>query len=787
METSNCHAARIIRAVSGGQALLAVAVLTASCRQIAGIQDLPKPCGDSQMIDDLEDGDGSICTTNGRQGAWFGFGDGTSGTNSFVPNASTNGTRGASQRAVHFSGSGYTAWGAITGFNLDSDGVSRKTYDATGTGGVTFWMKSDSPVDVQFPTVATTVVGEGGTCVDGGPDCNAHFQFSITAPAAGWTQYRVPFTALRQFGAATWNPAELLGIQFHVGNGDSFDFWLDDLAFYFCASTECTPTCTDADLSLSCPKGGRHAAGCFPRNATCAIVDGWCANPALVDDMEDGDELICASPARQGHWYTFSDDPKSAYEFREDAIAEGREASRRAAHLVGAGLIGWGAGIGMTVSTPGLDTYDASAAGGIHFWMRGSAPFVRVQFRLPETTPTAYSPGTCVDAWNCDNHFYFGVTSQSDDWTEYRVPFSAVRQAAGGTATWNPARLIAIEFSVVSQDFDVWIDDVSFYSCTGDACVPTCHVPRSPVACPAVGAYPAGCWPADTDCAHPKDILYNSAVWGSGANDVWIAGYSQILSRSSVLHFDGTRWSSVPGPTAPALLGVWGSAPNDAWATGVRGTILRWTGSNWTTATTGNTANLFQGLWGSSANDVWAAGAAGTLLHWNGNAWSASLPVTSQDLWGLWGSGPDDVWAVGTAGSLLRRTAAGWSVVAASTTRDLDGVWGTSSNDVWVVGDAGTILHWNGTTWSSMPTGTSNYLDGVWGSAANDVWVVGDAGTILHWNGTAWSNVQSGTQGWLAGVWGSSASDVWAVGSNDTILHFDGLAWTPAVVSGDSP
>ena len=52
---------------------------------------------------------------------------------------------------------------------------------------------------------------------------------------------------------------------------------------------------------------------------------------------------------------------------------------------------------------------------------------------------------------------------------------------------------------------------------------------------------------------------------------------------------------------------VWGSGASDVWAVGDSGTILHWDGSAWTSASSGTTFALF-GVWGSGANDVWAVG-----------------------------------------------------------------------------------------------------------------------------------------------------------------------------------
>ena len=180
-------------------ATLAVLLTTATaCRQIAGLQDQPQPCADPLMIDDMEDGDPSICRSQGRQGAWFSFGDGTSSNETFAVSAISG--RGSSRRGVHFTGGGFTSWGAILGLNLNSDGVARHPYGAPNAGGFTFWMKSTVPVTVEVLTEATVLVDDGGQCTaNASPsNCNDHFGFQIAAPDTGWKQYQVPFGALRQ-------------------------------------------------------------------------------------------------------------------------------------------------------------------------------------------------------------------------------------------------------------------------------------------------------------------------------------------------------------------------------------------------------------------------------------------------------------------------------------------------------------------------------------------------------------------------------------------------------------
>src|SRR5664279_1243107 len=145
--------------------------------------------------------------------------------------------------------------------------------------GVKFWMRSDVRVAVRFDLPETEDPNFGGECV--APNCLNHFSFQITAPSPEWTEYEVPFAALRQFGgSATWNPRLLLGLQFSVGPGAPpgapFDVWVDDLRFYYqCKTALCLPTCADPAFPKACPARGRYPASCAPPGTDCAAIVNW--------------------------------------------------------------------------------------------------------------------------------------------------------------------------------------------------------------------------------------------------------------------------------------------------------------------------------------------------------------------------------------------------------------------------------------------------------------------------------------------------------------------------------
>ncbi len=118
-------------------------------------------------------------------------------------------------------------------------------------------------------------------------------------------------------------------------------------------------------------------------------------------------------------------------------------------------------------------------------------------------------------------------------------------------------------------------------------------------------------------------------------------------------------------------------------------------------------------------------------------------PIDSQSnvaLHAIWGSSANDVWAVGDQGTIRRNRAgdARWEVIESPTTETLHAVCGSGPDDVWFAGNAGTVLHFDGTSvvrsTVQLPLGAKPNLRGIWGSGPNDVWIVGDAVT-LHYTG----------------------------------------------------
>jgi hypothetical protein len=191
------------------------------------------------------------------------------------------------------------------------------------------------------------------------------------------------------------------------------------------------------------------------------------------------------------------------------------------------------------------------------------------------------------------------------------------------------------------------------------------------------------------------------AVAATSATNAWAVGDLGQENTPLIVHWNGTKWSSVPtgAPAGTELHAVAASSPGNAWALG------------WTYHTHADRTVV-----------------TSVLLHWNGRAWRQ---VHSPALSG-----------------------AGLASVSA-----------TSTADAWAVGadsaSAGVpiALHWNGSAWRRVPlprlpipAGGGAQLNGVSETSASNAWAIGaflskqgnpGAGFVLHWDGSSWTQVPS--------------------------------------------
>ena len=298
-----------------------------------------------------------------------------------------------------------------------------------------------------------------------------------------------------------------------------------------------------------------------------------------------------------------------------------------------------------------------------------------------------------------------------------------------------------------------------------------------------------------------NDIL--DAVAASSGNDIWAVG-------DTAIHFDGTKWTGFPtapidnqGNTTP-LNAVAVLSPTNAWAVGsvndngqILGSIEHWDGTKWSLVPGPFAAQsdpLLFGITAISSKDIWVVGSIivqsviePLFVHYNGKVWK-QVP------------GP----VIGAQGLTLMQS------VSALATNDVYAVgWSGFEND----NSRTFVEHWNGKKWSVVPSPSvgagANQLNSVVALAPNDVWGSGFSVAVAppasapqqtlieHWDGTSWKVVASPNTGHgqfqsnrLFGIIANTATDLWAFGSAfkpdgsgqqlTLLLHWNGTKWTIA-------
>ena len=164
------------------------------------------------------------------------------------------------------------------------------------------------------------------------------------------------------------------------------------------------------------------------------------------------------------------------------------------------------------------------------------------------------------------------------------------------------------------------------------------------------------------------------------------------------------NWTS---PTSAFLRSVFMVSPDDGWAVGQYGTIIHWNGTEWSTVTS-PTSRFLYSVFMVNADDGWAVGDEGTIVHWNGTEWSmvTSPTMSWEQFRSVFMVSADDGWAVGALGSIIHWDGIEWSNATSPTTTHLYSVFMVSADDGWAVGDWGRIIQWTGIEWiPEFPTG----------------------------------------------------------------------------------
>ena len=330
-------------------------------------------------------------------------------------------------------------------------------------------------------------------------------------------------------------------------------------------------------------------------------------------------------------------------------------------------------------------------------------------------------------------------------------------------------------------------------------------------------------WGMDPTCP----VLCQTPYWASAAlseTDIWAVGEMGLI-----VHWQGSAWEVVPGPTRQTLRTIDMLSPTDGWAGGDQ-VLLHWDGSAWRVAA--QPTGTVQKVKMLSASVGLAATSDG-LLRWDGQQWTSSdiCPVIPYTLDALaW----DNIWITD------RQRLYHWdgqSCAQVDTVYVLDQIntiSARSGSDVWAGGFFYSTsqsyypaaIHWDGSswTWQSLSTPDWDSLQSLQILSDVEGWATTNL-SLFSWDGSAWTKVVSedaphrpravamfpGGKGWAFGqegrIWQRSngvctppnvpvlpqPSSIALTGPNDGMYlgqsqtyHWNGVDWQPAPVPGGS-
>jgi hypothetical protein len=175
-------------------------------------------------------------------------------------------------------------------------------------------------------------------------------------------------------------------------------------------------------------------------------------------------------------WFSYNDHTPGSFQEPPDDIypipteelpSKSRCQSVYAIHVRAGGLADWGGGVGMKlVDRP----TDASQFDGVAFWARkGPTSFPALRLNVSDVH-THEEGGVCdpkapdKDPKRCGDAFG-GYVSLSQSWQLFTIDFAEMRQGGWGmrAPSFDLTRLYALSFQYQAGNWDIFIDDVSFF------------------------------------------------------------------------------------------------------------------------------------------------------------------------------------------------------------------------------------------------------------------------------------------------------------------------------------
>jgi len=218
---------------------------------------------------------------------------------------------------------------------------------------------------------------------------------------------------------------------------------------------------------------------------------------------------------------------------------------------------------------------------------------------------------------------------------------------------------------------------------------------------------PSPQWPDYmTDISVPND----TSAWVAGGIFVCSAGppCNPVFATGTISHWDGSSWDNTSISNV-FLSSISMLSDTDGWAVGTevdkdtlqqRSSILHWDGRTWTTIPhpiieypAGKVIFTLEEVSALNATNAWAARSGlNNFLRWDGITWTlVNSPVGGKPSIAV--ISPGDAWAVGDEGVIGHWDGNNWIQVSSPVTTTLNSVAMVTPADIWAVGNDGTILH----------------------------------------------------------------------------------------------
>ena len=179
-------------------------------------------------------------------------------------------------------------------------------------------------------------------------------------------------------------------------------------------------------------------------------------------------------------------------------------------------------------------------------------------------------------------------------------------------------------------------------------------------------------------------------IWGHDAKNIFIVSRGSPASTQQVtmLHYDGTTFTSRPLAVGVKINDMWGSGPDNVLAVGDGGVVYRFDGKQWKAVKFLGTNDL-RAIWGSGPDNIWAVGDG--IFHFNGKSWTTSLASSTYPFADVWGLDRQTVFTVGGRGAIQRFDGKMWGPDSINHTHRYGAIWGMSPGIAYIGGHGLTL------------------------------------------------------------------------------------------------